>query len=120
MKLNLEINKKEKTISAIIAAVILFIVYWYNKRYLYVIDAEFTNGEPSAIILKTGFIFPVKKHIELKDGESSKIRLYGYTYLIKKTTTGFDLFLNGKKIHSIYTDAYYTETKKLPTGRIYL
>lgn len=120
MKLILQATKKEKRIALIIAVIIIFIIYWYNKRYLYVLDAEFENGNPTSIILKTGFIFPVKKFIKLENGKSETIKLYRYKYLVKETPYGFDILLNNKKIHSMYPDAYYQETKKLPTGRVYL
>ncbi len=99
---------------------IALIIYFLNKKYMYVIDAVFDGETPEGITLKTGFIAPVKTFIELKDGFSKKIKLYNYKISVKKIENGFDILLNSKKIYSIYSDSYYTDSHKLPTGRIYI
>lgn len=120
MKVKIEMSGNEKKAAIIIAVVIALVIYWYNKRYLYVLEAEFENEDPISVILKTGFIFPVKTKIDIKNGFTKKIKLYGYNLLVLKTDSGFDLLIDKKKIYTIYPDKYYQEFKKSPTGRIYL
>lgn len=119
MKVVVEISKDEKKIILISILIILVILYYINKRYLYVIDAVFEGEEPESITLKTGFIYPVKTQIILGEAPK-KIKFYGYIVASKKTEQGYDIFLAGKKVYTIFRDNYYTETKKVPTGRIYL
>lgn len=102
---------------AVIASIFLYI---FNKKYLYVLDAEFEDESAVSIILKTGFIFPVKTLIEIKNGFEKKIRTYGYKIRVIKKGENFDITLDGKKIHTVYPLSYYEKTHHLPTGRIFI
>ena len=120
MKVKIEMTKSEKRAAIIIIVVLAIFLYFYNRRYMYVLDAEFENETPISIILKTGFIIPVKTLIPIKDGFEKKVRLYGYNLQIKKSGDKYDLFVDKKKVHEIHPVSYYDKTHKSPTGRIYV
>lgn len=109
----------EKKIAWISFIVFLIVLYFLNKKYLYIIDVAFSGEDAENLTLKTGFIYPVKTSITL--GEPAKrIKFYGYVMESRKTDKGYDLYLNNKKVYTIFKDSYYMETKGVPTGRIYL
>lgn len=121
MRIKVEISDKEKKWLLIGAVILIIVIYFINRRYLYILEAQFDNDGPEYIILKVGFLLPMKKQIDIIDGNSGIIRLYGYKYKIVKNKDHFDLYLNGKKTtYSIYNASYYDENHGLPTGRIYL
>jgi hypothetical protein len=119
MKIKIEMSDLEKKWGAVIALVLAIVLYFVNRRYLYVLEAQFEDDLPKYIILKVGFILAVKTSIDIKDGNSGTIRIYGYKYKISKSKDGFDLYLNGKQTdYTIRTDSYYEKTHSLPTGPI--
>lgn len=133
MKLKIEMSDKEKKTALVVAVVLVIIIYYLNRKYFYILDAQFENDEPKEVILKTGFILPVKLAIQMKDGFSGKIKFYGYQVNVFRNAEagGFDITIasksifsskygKAKKLTTIYKDQYYVETHKEPTGRAYL
>ncbi len=119
MRVSVEISKKERNIILVSLLIILVILYYINKKYLYIIDVAFSGEDAENFTLKTGFIYPVKTSIILGEAPK-KIKFYGYMVASKKTDQGYDIYLNNSKVYTIFKDSYYTETKKVPTGRISL
>lgn len=120
MRIKIEISENEKKIIGITAVILAVIVYFINRRYLYILEAEFEGDQPLGVLLKRGFIFPVKTWIPMQDGFQKRIRLYGGKLKVIKMKDHYDILLNNKKIHAVYTDSWYQEYKKLPTGKISL
>lgn len=133
MQVKIVMNKNEKIGAVITLIITLVIVYYINKKYLYILDAEFEDGKIIKLILKTGFLLPVKTEINFgKDTTESKVKFYGY--LIKATplknkegkATGefnLDIYNNSKskkpsKTVKIFTDDHYVKYLKTPLGRI--
>jgi hypothetical protein len=120
MKVCIEMSKKEKSIGIIAIILLVIILFFYNRKYLYILDAEFDDDLASSIILKTGFIFPVKTLIPM-DGEfKKKMKFYGYNISVKRVNNDFEIYLNDKKIQTVYTAPYYDKTHERPVGRVYL
>ncbi len=119
MNIKIEMSDREKQIAAVIAVAILIILYIVNKRYLYVIDVTFNGDQPESFTLKVGFIYPVKTLVMIGEAPK-KINFYGYEVASRAVGEGAEIFLNNKKVSTIFKDAYYTQTKGVPTGRIYL
>lgn len=116
-------NKEEKIACGVIFLAVLLILYYINKKYLYVLDVEFdtdSKGElaPKSMTLKSGFILPVKTFFTFSDGASKKVKWYGYKISSIKREDGYDVLLNSKKIYTVYNDSWYEENKSVPTGRI--
>lgn len=118
MKIKLEISENEKKVATIAAVIIAVIIYFINRRYLYILEAEFEGDQPVGILLKRGFIFPVKTWIPMQDGFQKRIRLYGGRIKVVFMKDHYDILLNNRKIHAVYADSWYQEYKKLPTGKI--
>jgi hypothetical protein len=120
VKIKIDISEKEKKILLVIVVIVSIFIYLFNRRYLYVLDAEFEDNTPVSIVLKTGFILPSKTFIELKNGFEKTVRMYGYKIKVSKAKDDFDIMIDNKKVHTIYTLAHYDKTHKMPTGRIYV
>jgi hypothetical protein len=120
MKIRIEMDKQAKGMIVTIVLALAVILFWYNRRYLYILDAEFSDEAATSIILKTGFLFPVKTTIPMNPAFKSKMRLYGYNISVKKNPDNFEIYLNNKKIQTIYSVSYYEKTHKTPTERVYL
>ncbi len=126
MRVNVIMSSKEKKIAGVAILIILLVIFYFNKKYIYVLDVEMEedgsgNLMPVKTLIKSGFIFPVKTELNIMGEEEKKVKWYGYTLKTAKGTEGdnyYDLLLNGQKIHSFYSDAYYQATKTYPTGRV--
>ena len=117
MKIKIEASNEEKRAMTIVGICLLILVYILNRRYFYVLDAIFEGDDAKTIILKTGFIFPVKTEIPMKDGWEKKIRIYGNKIKVVKSGDNFIVNINGKKLTTIYPDSYYVKKMTSPTGR---
>ncbi len=120
MKVKLEVDKEAKRAIIIVSVLVAIFLYFYNRRYLYILDAEFTDGEATEVILKTGFIFPVKTTIKMQHDFTTRIKFYGYKVMVLKSDGNYKILINNKSITTIYPDVYYDETHKKPVGRVYL
>ncbi len=126
MRVNVIMSSKEKKIAGVAILIILLVIFYFNKKYIYVLDVEMEedgsgNLMPVKTLIKSGFIFPVKTELNIMGEEEKKVKWYGYTLKAIKGTEGdnyYDLLLNGSKIHSFYSDSYYQATKTHPTGLI--
>lgn len=133
MKVSVQISEKEKKIALVLLAVAALIAYLFNRKYLYILEAENEDGVIKKLLLKTGFILPVKTEIDLKNEPTEQTVKY-YEYVIKtspvKDEKGngngeFELlvFKNKKdtkpwKTVKIFKDDYYVKHLKTPLGRI--
>ncbi len=126
MRVNVVMSLKEKKIAGVAILIILLVLFYFNKKYIYVLDVEMEedgsgNLMPVKALIKSGFILPVKTELNITGEEEKKVKWYGYMLKIVKGTEGdnyYDLLLDGQKIHSFYSDAYYQATKTRPTGSI--
>jgi hypothetical protein len=133
MKVKVTMSDKEKkwTLAFIVLAAI--ILYFVNKLYLFILDVEFEDSKPSKLLLKTGFLIPIRTVVDLGDNESiTKVKFYNYrikaTPVIDndtKVATGEYIMqiYKGKsdkvfKSVTIHTDDYYVQYLKTPLGRI--
>lgn len=120
MKIKIEMDKQAKSTIITVALILVVFLFWYNRRYLYILDAEFSDEAATSIILKTGFVFPIKTTIPMDPAFKAKMRLYGYNISVKKNPDNFEIYLNNKKIQTVYSVSYYDKTHKTPTERVYL
>ncbi len=123
MKIKVEMSPKEKKIAMVAGVIVLLILFYFNKKYIYLLDVEFEeNNEglmPSNILIKSGFIFPVKTELSVSGLEEKKVRWYGYTLkVVKGEDSPYELLLNDKVIRKLYSDSYYEDTKTKPTGLV--
>lgn len=133
MQVKVTMSDKEKKIAMIVAVVAVFILYYLNKLYMYILDVEFEDGTATKMLLKTGFIFSSKTEINLREKPVElKVKFYGYVIRTvplkdkKDKLTGeyqIGIFKSAKsqkpvKEIIIHKDEYYVQHFKTPLGRI--
>jgi hypothetical protein len=133
MKVDIQMSEKEKRWGLLVLALVLLIVYYINKCYLFILNIEFEDNKATNLTLKTGFIFPAITQVKFgSQVTESNVKFYGY--LIKtvplkdkegKPDGNYTMEIyrnkNSKKAYkkiTINTDDYYVKNVTTPLGKI--
>lgn len=131
--IKITLTPEQKKYLIAIALVIVVLTYYYNKRYIPILDIEFEDDVATKGLLKIGFILPKKVEFNFNPEKTVEVKVKLYAYTIRtepilvngdfKGEYNLNIFKNSYlkkpyKTRKIYMDNYYVKYLKTPLGLI--